>query len=175
MAYGYKQSVEMFWKEKADQLFKTAWVKIKEKASPKSIRDQINKTNEKLTEYEICKIFHNRLDWKWIKHTHTANESGQSWTMNIVIMMNKKKAIWVSSWFPDYTIYLEWKLWVYTLYIEMKKFRWKKWWLNWSTISEEQVAWVWYLEWWVWSYAWFAHWYEEAIELVEKTRLLINQ
>jgi len=175
MWYSYKQAVEIFGKTKADELFNKAWVKIKEKPIAKSTRDKINKTNEKLTEYEICKVFHERLDNNLIKHTHTANEAGQSWTMNIVIMMNKKKAIWVSSWFPDYTIYLDWKLWSYTLYIEMKKFRWKKWWLNWSTISEEQIAWIDYLKTCVGSYAWFAHWYDEAIELVEQTKLLINK
>ena len=43
----------------------------------------------------------------WYKFTHIANESGQKGTRNIIIMMARKKRMWVSPWFPDFCIVLK--------------------------------------------------------------------
>ncbi len=75
--------------------------------------------------------------------THIWNESWQRWTRNIIIMMAKKKRLWVSKWFPDYCIILKrWAL----LFIELKRQKkllksWKLW-ASPSVISNEQIEWL---------------------------------
>lgn len=162
MWYSPKQLREMMWDDKANTLLKDinydeSLHKPWRKAKPKIEKDYI-----KLNEYEHWKIFHKFLVKLWVRHTHIWNEAWQSWSKNIVIMMAKKKASGVSKWYPDYVIYpiVNWKK--YTLYIELKKAKWPQWWLNWSSISDEQVEWIEFLNWVEWSGAYIAHWYKEA-------------
>ena len=94
------------------------------------------------TEDQECYAFADYLRINNYKFTHIWNESWQYWSKNIVIMMNKKKKMWVSKWFPDYCIILKrWSL----LFIEMKRQKkilksWKIW-ASPSVISEEQLEW----------------------------------
>ncbi len=79
--------------------------------------------------------------------------------------MARKKRLWVSKWFPDYCITLKrWSL----LFIELKKSRWPKWGLNWSTISEEQIEWCNELSNIPNIQAEICHWAKESIELIAR-------
>jgi hypothetical protein len=170
MWYSYKQSIEIFWQEKADSLFDSAWIS-KEKNKPWGKSKPIEKLNSaeyiKLSEYWHWKLLHKRLKSKWIKHTHIWNEAGQSWSKNIIIMMAKKKAQWVSKWYPDYHIILDMKWYKISLHLELKKARGVKWGLNWSTISEEQIDWIEELWWIPFSHWAIVHWSDEAIKYVD--------
>ncbi len=167
MSYSYKQSVELFGKAKADTLFHIAWVSKEDPKPWRKAKPKIVKPYIKLSEYEHWKLLHKYLVQEWIKHTHIWNEAGQSWSRNIVIMMAKKKASGVSKWYPDYIVYpmIDWEY--ITVYIELKKARWVKWWLNWSTISEEQTDWIDFLSQTKWSYATICHWFDEAVEYLD--------
>ena len=103
------------------------------------------------------------------KSTHIWNESAQSWTKNIIIMMTKKKRMWVSKWFPDYCIILKrWAL----LFIELKRQRRKlkswKLWASPSVISPEQVEWIKELNALPNIWAEIAYWSEDAIRIIEE-------
>jgi hypothetical protein len=51
---------------------------------------------------------------------------------------HKNKREWVTKGYPDVTIILKrWSL----LFIELKKEKGKRGWMNWSTISQEQIEW----------------------------------
>lgn len=170
MWYSYQQSVEMFWKERADELFAKAWVsKWRQKMSEEEKKE---KEYIKLTEDAHGKILHKYLDDLWITHTHIWNESGQSWSKNIIIMMAKKKALWVSKWFPDYIVYIPYKEWLITLYIELKKAPWKQWGWNWSTFKLEQAEWLNTLQQVPLTWVALCKWSEQAMNLID---MMINQ
>lgn len=165
MWYSYKQAVEVFGKDRADELFNTAWVsKWRQKMSEeeKKEKEYIN-----MTEDSHWKILHKYLDDLWIIHTHIWNESGQSWSKNIIIMMAKKKALWVSKWFPDYIAYIPYKEWLITLYIELKKAPWKQWGWNWSTFKIEQAEWLNTLQQVPFTWVALCQWSEQAMNLID--------
>jgi hypothetical protein len=108
-------------------------------------------------------ILANRLRVNNYKFTHIWNESWQRWTKNIIIMMARKKRLWVSKWFPDYCIILKRGA---LLFIELKKSKWPKGWLNWSVISEEQVEWCNKLSEVPNIQAEICHWAKESIKLI---------
>ena len=116
----------------------------------------------KMSETAHAKEFHKWLEQQWHKHTHIGNESWQAWTKNIVIMMAKKKAVWVSKWFPDYCVVVKYGNLSATVYVELKKARWVKWWLNWSHVTQEQIDWCAELRNCVGTYVFVCHWHEEA-------------
>lgn len=93
-------------------------------------------------EDDEAKALANWLRLNNYKSSHIWNESGQSWTRNIIIMMKKKKAMWVSKGFPDYCICLKRKS---LLFIELKRQRpiWKSGKLlkSPSKIMQEQLEW----------------------------------
>ncbi len=122
-------------------------------------------SNKPLKEDDECKLFVKWLRLNRYKFTHIWNEAGQRGTRNIIIMMMRKKALWVSSWFPDYFIVLKRKA---ILLVEMKKEKGKKWGLNGSTISPEQIDWIDTLNDVENVSAVIAHWHREAIEKVEE-------
>lgn len=85
---------------------------------------------------------------KWLKNkgykfTHIGNESGQKGTKNIIIMMARKKRMWVSPWFPDFEIILKRKS---LGHIELKRQRVRlkngKLWASPSKVSPEQLEWI---------------------------------
>ena len=162
MWFSYEQTKKIFWEEKATELFKQAWLTIRKKSDPKD-REYI-----KLSEWAHWKLLHNYLKNIWIKHTHIWNESWQWWTKNIIIMMAKKKASWVSKWFPDYLIYIPTLESHIQLCIELKKTRWVNGGLNGSEISDEQIWWQNLHNDTICSYSHFSHGSNEAIELVEE-------
>lgn len=164
MGYSYKQLVEMFWKEKADQMFDTAWVsKWRQKMSEE---EKKSKEYIKLTEDAHWKIIHRYLDELWIPHSHVWNEAGQSWSKNIIIMMAKKKALWVSKGYPDYFIYIPFKNWHVTLVVELKKAPWVQWWWNGSTFKIEQAEWLNKLSSVPFTWTALCQWSEQAIDII---------
>lgn len=95
--------------------------------------------------------------------THIANES---WLPPKVAMIvgAKKKRMWVSPGVPDFMIILKrWSL----LFLEMKKEKWPKGWLNGSHIASEQEEWIQALASIDNVGAFFAHWWEDAVRIVE--------
>lgn len=113
--------------------------------------------------YELAR----RLNINNYKFSHIWNESGQRWTRNIIIMMQKKKKMWVSPWFPDYCIILKnWSL----LFIELKRQKpilkngtlWK----SPSKVSEEQIDRVLKLNQLDNVFAYIAYWANEAIQII---------
>lgn len=171
MWFWYKETKAMLWEAKANELFDWFWLNKKpgRQALPK--RELTEKEYMKLCEYDHAKIFteYIRSNYPEIKFTHVANESWQVFTKNIMIMMAKKKAIWVSPWFPDYIITIpNINLLSYsTLYIELKKAKWPNWWWNWSELSKEQADWLNRLQTSVCCYCEVAHWSKQAIEIFE--------
>lgn len=101
--------------------------------------------------------------------THIWNESWQRGTKNIIIMMAKKKKLWVSKWFPDYCIILKrWAL----LFIELKRQKkvlksWKLW-ASPSVISNEQIEWLKSLNIVSNVQAELCYWAEESINLINR-------
>lgn len=165
MWYSYKEACEILWVEKADSIFNSTWVsKWRQKLTEE---EKKSKEYIKLTEDAHGKIFHKWLEERWIKHTHIWNEAGQSWSKNIIIMMAKKKALWVSKWFPDYIVYIPFREWYATVYIELKKAPWKQWWWNWSLFKEEQAWWLDKLQRVPFTWVWLCQWSEEAINLID--------
>lgn len=75
---------------------------------------------------------------------------------------NKKE--WVKKGIPDYIIVLKRNS---LLFIELKKKKGPKGWMNWSVISDEQIEWVNIL----WSIpnveAHFAHGWREAVDIIQ--------
>ena len=175
MWYSYKQAVEIFWEEKALELFNKVWVSIEDTKPWRKAKLKIEKDYIKLNEYEHGKLLHKWLDDEWLDHTHIWNESWQSWTKNIVIMMAKKKASWVSSWFPDYLIYIPYIDWFITLAIELKKAPWKKWWWNGSKFKVKQAEWLNLLQEIPFTWVWLCQWSDQAIELVKNIKDTIKK
>lgn len=173
MWYNYKQSIEMFWQEKADELFEKN--NISKWRVVMSEEERSDKDYRKMSESAHGKALHKYLKWLNIKHTHIGNESWQMWTKNIIIMMAKKKAQWVSKWYPDYHILLKKPDRNISVHIELKKAKWVKWWLNWSVVSEEQLDWIKELnkvkDW----HAKICHWYKEAIQFINEVDSLPTQ
>lgn len=101
--------------------------------------------------------------------SHIPNESGLPAKVAMLAAI-KKKRMWVSPWFPDYSIILKrWSL----LFIELKKNRTKK--KNWEyyalstdwiDISDEQKKWIERLEWIDNVWACFCFWFEDAQKTV---------
>ena len=165
MWYSYKEAVELFGQDRADDLFHRAWVsKWRVKLS-----EEEKKANEyiKMTEEAHCKIFHNWLKDNNLFHSHFWNESWQSWTKNIIIMMAKKKAMWVNKWFPDYYIRIPTLDSYVNLYIEIKKAPWKQWWWNGSLFKTEQAECLNELQKIPFTWVSLSQWSEQAINLVE--------
>ena len=164
MWFSYKEAVTILGKDKADAIFESSWVsKWRQKLTEEEKKD---KEYLSMTESAHAKRIHKWLDDIWIKHTHIWSESWQSGSKNIIIMMAKKKALWVSKWFPDYYIKLKSDNFNYNLYIELKKAKWKQWWLNWSSISEEQIWWLKELNDIPFTLWYVCHWSEECIDLI---------
>ena len=161
MWLSFEKTKEIFWEQKAIEMFNQAWVQIKRKSTTEE------KEYRKLSESAHGKILHKFLQERWINHSHIGNEAWQWWSKNIIIMMSKKKAQWVSKWFPDYFIYIPTLQYHIQLCIELKKARWINWWLNWSEISEEQLQWQRTLSNTIWTFYHFAHWSDEAISIVQ--------
>lgn len=122
-----------------------------------------------MTENQEWEALANWLRVKKYKFTHIWNESWQRGTRNIIIMMARKKRLWVSKWFPDYCIILKRGS---LLFIELKKSRWPQGWLNGSVISEEQIEWVEKLNEVPNIQAEICHWAKESIELIERIELI---
>lgn len=165
MWYSYKQAVEVFGKDRADELFNTAWVskwRVKLTEEDKKNRDYIS-----LSESAHGKILHKYLDDNNLFHSHFWNEAGLSWSKYVIIAQARKKALWTSKWFPDYYIIIN--LWDYSinLFIELKKAKWKQWWLNWSSVSVEQIEWIKRLNKPLFTIWKICHWSEESIEYIE--------
>ena len=119
---------------------------------------------ENMREDEHATLFAQWLRSNWYKFHHIANEKGTSWKYAMLAQM-KKKRLGMSKGFPDYCIILKrWSL----LFIELKKERGKKWWLNGSSISPEQECWIQDLHRLNNVGAFFAHGVEEAKEIVTR-------
>ncbi len=162
MWLSFAKTKEIFWKEKATEMFNSAWISIREKWDPKDSQYR------KLSESAHWKILHQYLKDIEINHTHIGNEAWQSWTKNIIIMMAKKKAQWTSAWFPDYLISIPTLEWYITLCIELKKARWVNWGLNGSEIKKDQIEWQKIHNRTLCTYTRFAHGSNEAIEIVDE-------
>ena len=120
-----------------------------------------------------AEILANWLRFKKYTFTHIANQSWQYWSKNIIIMMNKKKKMWVSKWFPDYCIILKRRS---LLFIELKRQRkilksWKLW-ASPSIISEEQKEWIRKLNEIDNIWAFIAYWADEAINIIQEQEKL---
>lgn len=168
----YKKTREIFWDAKANKIFSDLWIT---KTTPwriaKPKKELTEKEYIKLSEYEHWKMFASYLkdNHSDIEFTHIWNESWQSWTKNIVIMMAKKKALWVSSWFPDYILQIPTiDNHYYTLYIELKKAKWPQWWWNGSSLSEEQAVWLNTLQNSAMSFCEIWHWSKDSISILNK-------
>lgn len=75
----------------------------------------------------------------------------------------KNKLEWVHKWIPDMMVVLKRNS---LLFIELKKEKWVKWWMNWSKIWEEQKIWIETLSRIDNVDAWICHWAAEAINLI---------
>lgn len=113
-----------------------------------------------LSEHDEAVILADWLRFNKYKFHHSPNETfTKSWTQK-----RKNKEEWVSKWFPDYCIILKrWSL----LFIELKKSKWKRWWMNWSQISPEQKEWIDELEKLENTTAHICFWAEESIKLIK--------
>lgn len=168
MWFSYQQLIDTFGQEKADEMWAKTWKPTRKKDDRPEYR--------KLSETEHAKRFHKWLEEQDIAHTHIGNESGQWGTRNIVIMMAKKKAMWVSKWFPDYLCYVpihEW--WYLQVAIELKKAKWVNGWLNGSEIHDEQLVWINTINKTAWCCAFICHWYEDAISVINDIRWAVDQ
>lgn len=165
MTFNYKQTVEMLWQEKANQLFESHWIsKWRVKMTDE---EKYSKEYLKMTESAHAKIIHNRLVDMWIIHNHSPNEAWQSWSKNIIIMMAKKKSEWTSKGYPDLHVLIPYKDWSVNLYIELKKAPWKQWWWNWSSFHIEQAEWLNELNKVPLTWVSLCQWSEQAINLIE--------
>jgi len=80
----------------------------------------------------------------------------------------KNKELWLRPWMSDLIIILKRGN---VLFLELKKARGPRWWLNNSKIGEHQLKWQESINNCPWVQYSFAHWYEEAIELIERLEL----
>lgn len=123
---------------------------------------------ENMLEDWHAKLFAQWLHSNGYKFHHSPNEKGTGNHYAMLAQM-KKKRLGMSKGFPDYIIILKrWSL----LFIELKKERWKRWWLNGSTISPEQEEWIQDLHRLNNVGAFFAHGVEEAKEIVRREEKL---
>ena len=124
------------------------------------------------TEDKEAEALAKRLKLNNYTFTHIWNESWQRGTKNIIIMMAKKKRLWVSKWFPDYCIILKrWAL----LFIELKRQKkvlksWKLW-ASPSVTSNEQLEWLKALNNIPNVQGEICYWATESIELINKIEL----
>lgn len=103
----------------------------------------------------------NWLNLNWYHFFAVTNESdGHSYAKGA-----KRKAMGVKKGVPDMFLIL--KRW-WLLAIELKKPRWPSWWLNGSHISPEQLEWNKILNSVDNVAAEFCHWFQEAVETIEK-------
>jgi len=171
MWLSFKQTKEIFWEKKSKEIFDKLWIKnITQWRKLKPKKELTDKEYRKLKESDHWKLLVKfiRENYPNIEFTHTPNEAWLSWSRSVIIMMAKKKALWVSKWFPDYVIYIPTLNSHITLYIELKKARWVNGGLNGSEISWEQLSWAKNLTNTICSFHEFAHWSDEAIEIVQK-------
>lgn len=82
----------------------------------------------------------------------------------------KNTLMWVRQWMSDLIILLKNKPAI--LFLEMKKARWKQWWLNWSVVSEFQLSWQEEINKVPSAQYTIAHWYEEAILEIESLEII---
>ena len=75
----------------------------------------------------------------------------------------RNKREWVNKWVPDFIICHPKQL----LFIELKKSKTSRWGMNGSKYSEEQMEWVYVLDWYEWVTAKFCHGSDEAIEFIK--------
>lgn len=118
-----------------------------------------------------------RLKWMKYKFTHIPNESWVHWKAWMFANM-KKKSMWMSTWYPDFTIYL--KNWL-TMHIELKKARRKKvdWEFyalstDWIVCSDEQKEWIRYLNSRKNTVASFCFWYFDALTYIKQNEWVNN-
>lgn len=166
MWFSYKQTVKIFWKEKADKIFESNWLskwKVKLTDEEKEYKKYIS-----LSESAHAKILHKRLNEKWIIHNHSPNESWQSWSKNILIMMARKKAEWTSKGYPDLHILLPYKEWLVNLFIELKKAPWVRLGMNWSVFTEEQKKWLIELSKIPFTWTKLSQWSKQAISFIDE-------
>lgn len=117
--------------------------KIKKPKKVKKLLEELNPLEYmNLSETDHAKYIHTALDEMWILHTHSPNEAWQAGTINIIIMMANKKKMWVSPWYPDFSIYIPFKEWLVQCMIELKKAKGAKWGDNGSHLTNLQAAWL---------------------------------
>ena len=177
----FPEAKKIFGEAKALQLFKDAWVNHKVWREAKPIRQLTSSEYINLSEYEHAKLFYKWISrvYPKIKMTHIWNESGMRWGKEVMIAAIKKKAQGLSSWFPDYIIYLPTSIPIKFLssqldgfihipmYLELKKALWVKWGYNGSSCSEEQKNWLNHLLSSI-SIITIAHWSNDAISQTTK-------
>ena len=170
MWFSYKEAVTILGKDKADAIFESSWVsKWRQKLTEEEKKD---KEYLSMTESAHAKRIHKWLDDIWIKHNHSPNEAGQSWSKNILIMMARKKAEWTSKGYPDLHILIPYKEWLVNLFIELKKAPWKKWGWNGSSFNIEQAEWLNELSKIPFTFVALCQWSEQAMNLIDS---MINE
>ncbi len=101
------------------------------------------------------------LELNWYKFTMIANDT---WTPSFN-QKRKNKALWMRPWMSDMIIILKRQA---LLFLEMKKTKWKKWWMNGSQISNHQLWWQEAIEQIDNCTYKFGHWFEHSIELIQE-------
>jgi len=120
-----------------------------------------------ISEHQEACILANWLRFNGYSFHHSPNETyTTSWNQK-----RKNTQEGVSKWFPDYTIILKRGS---LLFIELKKAKWKRGWLNWSQISEEQKQWIENLERINNVAAEFAFGWEDAINKIKEYEQITN-
>ena len=118
------------------------------------------------TEEIEWQMLSNWLRAQWYKYTHIANEIGISW--HIGMLINKKKVKqWLNKWFPDYCVILKRGS---LAFVELKRQRITKKngepWASPSTVSPEQIEWIYLLDTIDNITAKICHWFEEAKQYI---------
>lgn len=108
------------------------------------------------TEGKLLKIW---LDQNWYKYSKIPSETYTPYFS----VKKRNKDEWVKKGIPDYMIILKRNS---LLFIELKKKKWPRWWMNGSEISEEQKEWVSLLSNIPNIEAKFAHWWREAVDII---------
>jgi len=78
-------------------------------------------------------------------------------------LIARRQVMWLKKWIADLFFILPWKA---IFFIEMKKELWKKWWQNWSVVSNEQI----YFQEQIhntWGKSYICHWFTEAREILD--------
>jgi len=113
--------------------------------------------NEDLEQYNLVKW----LEINKYKFTAIPNSTyTKSWKQK-----KKNYDLWLRPWMSDLIIILKRKN---ILFLEMKKQKWIRWWLNGSKVSENQIKWQKSINECIWVQYEIAHWYKEAIDIIKK-------